>query len=161
NEVDNAGEGHAPVGDVLVPGMIAQAGEKAVAVYLAFFAEGEWSPSTRKLYGEQARRFFVWADGRGMRLESIVAADTVAYADEELGSSVLPATRIAYRRTLRALFRRLVGAGVLDENPFDSDWSGVHPRAEQGHPEPTIPLPELKDAVRELDDCEEDSESFQ
>ena len=53
-----------------------------MAAYREFLNNRRWSPNTLKIYGQHARRFFRWAEGRGLTLESIGKADIAAYATE-------------------------------------------------------------------------------
>jgi hypothetical protein len=47
-----------------IPALIVAAGEQAVEQYRAYFDDAIRNPNTRKLYGQQARRFFRWASDR-------------------------------------------------------------------------------------------------
>jgi transposase-like protein len=115
-----------------VPELVRDAGEGAVAAYLAFVNQPDWSGATCNLYRQQAGRFFRWAASRGLALESIRPAEVSAYA-AELGASMSPRSTATYLTGVRAAFRHLVGAGVLPENPCDApldaarrtakDWS--------------------------------------
>ena len=65
-----------------VPEIIRAAGERAVAAYREILDDPKWSAGTRRLYGRRARRFFRWAEARGLTLETIAGADAAAYAAE-------------------------------------------------------------------------------
>jgi hypothetical protein len=71
------------VGDV--PEIIRAAGERAVNAYREFLDDPKRRPGTNKLYRVRAGRFFRWAKGRGMTLETIAASEIAAY---HLGTKV-------------------------------------------------------------------------
>jgi hypothetical protein len=104
-------------GDAELPDLIRAAGDQAVAAYHAFLDQG-WTPSTRKTYANNARRFFRWAQGRELTLATISAADITAYADE---NSTAKGAHVAgvYLTPIRGLFRLLVREGIISVNPFD------------------------------------------
>jgi hypothetical protein len=62
-------------------------------------------------------RFARWAEGRKPPLEGTTAADAAAYA-REIAARKSEAARIGLA-ALRALFRHLASAGVIDDIPFE------------------------------------------
>jgi site-specific recombinase XerD len=134
--------------------MIVHAGDQAVAAFLAYLNESRWSPSTRTSYERSLRRFFAWAERGGLSLASIRPEELAGYRGHL--ALWMTADSVAVDMTpLRGLFRQFVRAGVLAVSPFESGCCEVQAA------EPSVPLAELKQAVRELDDWEEDSEFFQ
>ncbi len=115
-----------------VPESVRAAGEGAVAAYLAFLNQPDWSGATRNLYRQQAGRFFRWAEVHGLALESISPADVSAYA-AELSARMSPHSTATYLTGLRAAFRHLIAAGILAENPCEAPLDAVR-RAAKGLP---------------------------
>jgi hypothetical protein len=105
------------VSGVDIPDLIRAAGERAIATYSSFLDRG-WKPSTRKLYGQNSRRFFSWAERRGLTLATISAADMTAYADESSTGKGAHAAGV-YLTPIRSLFRLLANEGIISVNPFD------------------------------------------
>ena len=75
-----------PAEAIGVPAIIAAAGEQAVKQYRAYHDLRR--PSTRSAYRSYYRRFFGWAEKRGLSLNDISASD----AAEFVGECCLPAT---------------------------------------------------------------------
>ncbi len=124
-------------------------GDQAVATYLAFFDQPKWRPSTRKLYGQHARRFFRWSAERALTLESIATTDVAAYSEEVAGAKS-PHEASVYLTPVRGLFRRFMGSGVVFDNPFGKADSGGRQPADSGFPKPRIPRVDLKRDVLEI-----------
>ena len=157
------GEIEQPVGGIDVPAIIRAAGERAVTAYQEFLNNRKWSPNTLKIYGQRARRFLRWAEGRGLTLESIGKAEIAAYATE-VANGKSPHESIVYMTPVRGFFSQLVAAGVLTENPCATARQVSRQQAGSSFREPTIPLSELKRIVLEIgkeDGWMEGSEDFQ
>ncbi len=101
------------------PRIIHAAGDVAVCAYREFFDDPTWSATSREKYEREIRRFFRWADARGLTLETINAVEVVAYATE-IEAAASPQTASNYLTTIRRLFEHLVGKGVCDDNPCGS-----------------------------------------
>jgi site-specific recombinase XerD len=110
------GEIEQTFGGIDVPEIFPVAGERAVAAYREFLNNPKWSPNTLKIYGTHVRRFFRWAEGRGLTLESIAKADIIAYGTE-VANAKSPQESCVYLTPVRGLFSQLVSSGVLSENP--------------------------------------------
>ena len=106
-----------------VPEIIRAAGERAVAAYREILDDPKWSAGTRRLYGRRARRFFRWAEARGLTLETIAGADAAAYAAEIAARRSPQAANLALT-AVRGLFRHLAGSGVISANPFETPRLG-------------------------------------
>jgi hypothetical protein len=116
------GEIEQTVGGIEVPAIIRAAGERAVTAYQEFLSNRKWSPNTLRLYGQQARRFFRWAEGRGLTLESIANGDIAAYATE-VANAKSPHESSVYLTPVRRVFRQLVSSAVLSHDPCVVDIS--------------------------------------
>jgi hypothetical protein len=106
-----------------IPELIRSAGDDAVRAYGVFFDDAKWSPSTLKLYGLRARRFFRWDEGKELSLAGICAFDAVFY-ESELSRSSPGLYATSYRSLLNRLFGHLKNSGVIVENPFDESAPG-------------------------------------
>lgn len=138
-----------------LPDIIRASGDDAIVAYAIFCTEPGLTPGTRRVYAAHARRFLRWAGRRGRTLETIAAADLEAYR-AELAAETLP--RVASRHL--SPIRRLLGALARASDPAGRP----HRRgtiAAPGGREPAPSLAELKEAVRELGDPDEDSRFFQ
>lgn len=145
--------------DEAVPALIRAAGEEAVKAYRSYFDDAIGNRNTRRNYASQARRFFEWAERRGLVLESIDAPALASYK-AELAAATSPQAAEVYLVAVRGVFRALADTGVLAANPCPGGrLNGRRPTGPDPAEEP-VSLEELKQAVRELDDWEEDSELF-
>jgi hypothetical protein len=159
----NDGEIEQTAAGMKVPEIIQAAGEHAVAAYREFLNNRKRSPNTLKLYRQHARRFFRWAEGRGLTLESIAAPDISAYF-AEVSNNKSSHEASVYLTPVRGVFRNLVSAGVLSENPCGTSRPSPKQVADTGFPKPSTPLSELKLAVLEIgeaDGWEEGDEDVQ
>jgi hypothetical protein len=119
------------------------------------------SPGTRKTYRDRAGCFFRWAASRGLTLGATDQAALLAYKSEIAAVKSLHQASI-YLSPVYGVLGRLAAAGILPRARCPQGRPGG--RAGLGliaDPPPSIPLAELKAAVRELDNGEEDEESFQ
>jgi len=159
----NAGEIEQTAAGMNVPAIIRVEGERAVTAYREFLSNRRWSPNTLRLYAQNARRFFRWAEGRGLTLESIADADIGAYLGE-VSKNKSSNEASVYLTPVRGFFSQLVAAGVLTENPCATARQASRQQTGSGFPEPSIPLAELKRIVLEIgaeDGWKEGFEDFQ
>src|SRR5262245_27927382 len=89
-----------------VPATVREAGEEAVRGFSGFFSEKLTHPSTRTAYATEVRRFFRWAEERGLPLGGIECDHVTAYLR---GLSSRP-RRVLATTALRGLFSHLVTA---------------------------------------------------
>ena len=106
-----------------IPDLIRAAGEPAVCAYREFLGDTKRTLNTRKLYGNRARRFFRWAEGRSLTLDMIDAPVLAAYAAEVAAAKSQHEATI-YLTPVRGLFRHLVAAGALAVNPCEASRPG-------------------------------------
>jgi site-specific recombinase XerD len=95
-----------------IPELIQRAGKHAVAVYRAFLDDPKWSPTTHRLYTARAKRFFEWAESRGLSLAHIAASDIAVYS-AEIGA----AKASGHLTPMRGLFEQWVQLGLLASSP--------------------------------------------
>jgi hypothetical protein len=147
--------------DDSVPALIAAAGEPAVRAYREFLDDPKWSPNTRKLYRVRARRFFRWAEARGLTLKAIDTPALAAYADEIARTKSRQEAPL-YLTPVRGALGHLARSGVLASDPCPKGQpNGRGNENTADGSAPAIPLGELTRIVRELDNWEDDSEFFQ
>jgi site-specific recombinase XerD len=115
----------APAGDVLVgldsgriilPRLIADAGEQAGERYVEFFTAKIRNPNTRRAYGRAVADFCVWCEEKGFRLDQLRTMHLAAYA-EILTRSYAAPTAKQRLAALRMFFDWLVVGQVVGQNP--------------------------------------------
>jgi hypothetical protein len=108
-----------PHGIGSVPEIVRASGDVAEAAYVAFLSQAKWSPTTRKLYATNARRFFNWTHRLGFTLQSISASCIDNYK-KDVAATLSRITASICLTPVRGIFVSLVRSGVLAENPFES-----------------------------------------
>jgi site-specific recombinase XerD len=105
---------------VIMPALIAAAGEKARIRFLEFFSANIRNPHTRRAYARAAGEFLVWCEGAGV--SSIAAVQPVHVATWiEVGTRELAAPSVKQRlAAIRHLFDWLVTGQVVPVNPAGS-----------------------------------------
>jgi hypothetical protein len=145
-----------------VPALIAHAGELAVLAYREFLYDPVRTPGTRKNYASYARRFFRWAESRGLSLEAIDAPALAAYA-AEIAAAMLPVS--IHLTPVRGVLGHLARSGVLPADPCPPGLPNGRGAGAPIHAAaPSIPLSELKRTVLEIgerDGWEEGDQDFQ
>lgn len=152
--INVSAEGGSAAVSLAVPAIIANAGHRSVAEYLAFLSNPNWKPSTRKNYECALSRYFDWAAERHLTLSSITADDIGDYV-QEIAVTMSAQAPSSYLTPVRGLFRHLSTCGVLTSNPIEF----LKPRKQAGRT-----LAELKQCVLEIgkeDGWEEGCEDFQ
>src|SRR5437762_13569024 len=67
---------------LIVPALIADAGDAAGWRYVEFFTAKIRNPHTRRAYARACGRFFAWCEQRGLTLISIRPQDVAAWVEE-------------------------------------------------------------------------------
>ena len=107
----------AVLGTVVVPGMVADAGEHATRRFLEFFAATIRNRNTRAAYMTAVSRFFAWCEQHRIgQLTDIEPLHVAAYI-EDLGRHFEKPTVKQHLAAIRMLFDWLVIGGVLATNP--------------------------------------------
>jgi hypothetical protein len=135
-----------------LPEIIRTAGEDAVRAYRKFLDDPARSPNTRRVHRNRVRRFLRWAEGQGLTLRSITPDHWLAFTFE---AGYSPAAASHARTPVARLFMHLVAAGVPTISPFFPQR-----RRNRHRPWPTVTLNEIKAAMHELGDWEEDSVKY-
>lgn len=104
---------------LLVPAVIAGAGERAGRRFVEFFTANIRNPNTRAAYARAVGDFFAWLEERGVTLERVEPVIVAAYI-EQLGNTKSAPTVKQNLAAVRMLFDWLVIGQVLPMNPASS-----------------------------------------
>jgi site-specific recombinase XerD len=106
----------APGVSLVIPSLIAAAGEAAQRQTLEFFTARLPNAHTREAYGRAVARFCAWCDGHGVELTAISAPLVAAYV-QGLGHELGIASVKQHLAALRHWMDWLTERGVLSVNP--------------------------------------------
>ena len=108
---------HAPGGVSLVlPSVVAEAGEDAAKVTLEFFTARIANPGTRKIYGRAVWKFCRWCELHSVRLHEVTAPTVAAYLEQRQASIALVTVKVE-ASALRHWLDFLTERGVLKHIP--------------------------------------------
>jgi site-specific recombinase XerD len=111
------GQAIAVAASVVVPAIVADAGEHATRRFLEFFAASIRNRNTRMAYLHAVGRFFAWCDRHRLgQLADIEPLHVAAYIEQLLTSFEKPTVK-QHLAAVRMLFDWLVTGGVLATNP--------------------------------------------
>jgi len=99
-----------------VEALIAWSGERAAFRTIEFLTAGIHNAHTRRAYHRAARRFLVWCNAHGLRLDAVKSPDVAAYV-QELGRTLAPLSVKQHLAALKHWFDWLVTSHALDANP--------------------------------------------
>jgi site-specific recombinase XerD len=105
--------------DVVLPAVIAAAGEHARRRYVEFFTANIRNANTRAAYARAVGDFFVWLEDRGVALERVEPVIVAAYI-EKLGRERSAPTVKQSLAAIRMLFDWMVLGQVVKTNPAAS-----------------------------------------
>ena len=100
----------------LIPGLIANEGERASRRYVDFFTSNIRNPNTRRAYGRACHRFFAWCEERGLGLTAIRPSDVSTYIDIRQRTHSAPDVK-QQLAAIRMLFNWLIIGQILPNNP--------------------------------------------
>ena len=109
----------APIGrtpTATIPAVIADEGTQASERFFTFFTDSIRNKNTRTAYYRNARRFFDWAQARGLALKDIKSFHVSAYIEELCQSHSAPSVK-QHLATIRMLFDWLIVGQVVAANP--------------------------------------------
>lgn len=106
-------------GGIILPAVIAEAGERAGRRFVEFFTANIRNPNTRTAYARAVARFLDWCDERGMELGQIEPVVVAAYIEELCGSHSRPTVK-QHLAAIKMLFDWLTTGGVIPFNPAAS-----------------------------------------
>lgn len=105
-------------GAVVVPGIVADAGEHATRRFLEFFAATIRNRNTRMAYMVAVGKFFSWCEQHRIgQLADIEPLHVAAYIEDHLGRHFEKPTVKQHLAAIRMLFDWLVTGGILATNP--------------------------------------------
>lgn len=104
---------------IVLPAVIAQAGERAGRRFVEFFTANIRNPNTRTAYARATARFLEWCDERGMELAQIEPVLVAAYI-EEISATLSRPTVKQHLAALKMLFDWLTTGGVIQFSPAAS-----------------------------------------
>ncbi len=105
---------------VILPPVIARAGERAAERLIEFFTAHIRNPNTRRAYGRVAWNFFAWIEDRNVALEGITAVHVAAWVESLKRDEYEVASVKQHLAAVRMLLDYLVTGGVLRHNPAAS-----------------------------------------
>jgi integrase/recombinase XerD len=106
-------------GGIVLPAVIAQAGERAGRRFVEFFTANIRNRNTRTAYARAVARFLEWCDGRGLELAQIEPVLVAAYIEELCGSHARPTVK-QHLAAIKMLFDWLTTGGVIPFSPAAS-----------------------------------------
>jgi site-specific recombinase XerD len=104
-------------GSVLVPAMVAAAGERAAFRFIDFFTANIRNPNTRAAYAVAVRGFFAWLDQHEIRELGAIRTHHVSAYIETLTRSYKAPTVKQHLAAIRMLFDWLIVGQVVEQNP--------------------------------------------
>jgi site-specific recombinase XerD len=105
-----------PAASAAIPSVIAFEGAKASERFFTFFTDTIRNKNTRAAYYRNARRFFDWAEARGLALKDIKSFHVSAYIEEMGATHAAPSVK-QHLATIRMLFDWLILGQVVEINP--------------------------------------------
>ena len=104
-------------GSMLVPAMVAAAGERAAYRFIDFFTANIRNPNTRAAYAVAVRGFFAWLDQREIRELGEIRTHHVSAYIETLTRTYKAPTVKQHLAAIRMLFDWLIVGQVVEQNP--------------------------------------------
>jgi site-specific recombinase XerD len=104
-------------GSMLVPAMVAAAGERAALRFIDFFTANIRNANTRAAYAVAVRSFFAWLDQREIRDLGAIRTHHVSAYVEMLTRSYKAPTVKQHLAAIRMLFDWLIVGQVVEQNP--------------------------------------------
>lgn len=102
---------------LILPAVVAQAGDRAGKRFVEFFAAHIRNPNTRKAYARGISRFFGWCDARGVEFHRVEPIHVAAFIEQHPGSKPTVKQHLA---SVRMLYDWLVTGQVVAFNPAAS-----------------------------------------
>jgi site-specific recombinase XerD len=104
---------------LIVPAIIAGAGETAGRRFLEFFTANIRNPNTRQAYARALGLFLAWCEERGRTLGTIDPITVAAYIEQLQATHSKPTVK-QHLAAIRMLFDWMVTGGILPFNPAAS-----------------------------------------
>ena len=103
-------------GAIVLPAVVAAAGERASERFVEFFTASIRNPNTRKAYAHAVGRFMAWVEDRSLTLEQIRPVVVAAYVEQLQRELAAPSVKL-HLAGITMLFNYLVTGGILVYNP--------------------------------------------
>src|SRR4051812_19593521 len=110
---------------LVVPALIADAGDGAARRFVEFFTANIENQNTRLAYAQAVAQFLRWCEGRRLTLRSIEPIAVAAYVQELKGRLATPSVK-QHLAAIRMLFDWLVTGQVIPANPAASVKAPKH-----------------------------------
>src|SRR4051794_1348723 len=112
-------------GGLVVPALIADAGEGAARRFFEFFTANIENPNTRLAYAQAVAQFLRWCEDRRLTLRTIEPIAVAAYVQELKGRLAVPSVK-QHLAAIRMLLDWLVTGQVIPANPAASVKAPKH-----------------------------------
>lgn len=103
-------------GQVVLPALVADAGDAAGWRYVEFFAANIRNAHTRRAYARACSRFFAWCEDRGLTLSTIRPFNVAAWVEQLQAAHSAPGVK-QQLAAVRMLFDWLVIGQIVPMNP--------------------------------------------
>jgi integrase/recombinase XerD len=110
---------HAVANSLLLPTVIADAGEKAGKRFIEFLTATIRNANTREAYGRAIGGFFAWCERHRLTLTGIEPMHVAAYIEQLTQARSAPTVK-QHLAAIRMCFDWLTSGGVMDFNPASS-----------------------------------------
>ncbi|MHB1785265.1 MAG: tyrosine-type recombinase/integrase [Acidimicrobiales bacterium] len=104
---------------LILPALVAAAGDQAARRFVEFFTANIRNRNTRAAYAQAVARFLRWAEDRGLSLRSIEPVAVAAYVEQLQTTHAAPTVK-QHLAAVRMLFDWLVTGQVVPANPAAS-----------------------------------------
>src|ERR1039458_7609487 len=109
-----------PKAGIVLPALIAEAGDRAARRFLEFFTVNIRNKNTRAAYARAAAAFLRWCEGQGIgELGRVQPVHVAAYVEQLQGERAAPTVK-QHLACIRMLFDWLVTGQVMPSNPAHS-----------------------------------------
>jgi site-specific recombinase XerD len=131
-----------------LPAVIADEGAEASERYFTFFTDTIRNKNTRAAYHRNARRFFEWAQARGLALKDIKSYHVSAFVEELSLTHAAPSVK-QNLATVRMLFDWMIVGQVVEINPAQAVRGPKHV-VKKGKT-PVLTEDEARDLLKSID----------
>jgi site-specific recombinase XerD len=105
---------------LIVPAVIAAAGDRAAARFVEFFTATIRNPNTRLAYGRAVGAFLSWCEGEGLAFDRIGPVIIAGYVETLLADGMAKPSVKQHLAAIRMMFDFMVTGGILPFNPAAS-----------------------------------------
>lgn len=102
---------------LIVPAVIADAGERASKRFVEFFTANIRNKNTRMAYARACGAFLAWCENAGLSLDDIESITVAAYIEQLLADGMAKPSVKQHLAAIRMLFDWMVTGGLMPFNP--------------------------------------------